>query len=300
MKILALYYSQSGQLKEILHNLLKPLSDYDLDIIEVKPTKPYPFPWTSNAFFDAMPETVLEKPVELQKISFKYENYDLICLAYQPWFLSPAPPITSILKSGVLKVKMLNKPIITVIGSRNMWINSQKSINNLITQCGGYIVANIPLIDKHNNLISAATILYWMLTGKKERMLNVFPIPGVSKKDIESTQDFGYLIKKSIEKHDFKNLQEAIVNTNKINISTEILFIEKRAKKIFLVWAKIISKASENKFKRKCLITLFKFYLLCALFIISPIVIFFYKIIIHPFTFKAVLNEKKNIYHNKF
>jgi len=299
MKILALYFSQSGQLKDILLNIVKPLGAFDIDIVEILPETPYPFPWTSHKFFDVMPETVLEAPIKLKEITFKHNNYDLILLCYQPWFLSPSPPITSLLKSAILNDLIYQKPVITIIGARNMWINSQKSISTLIKERGGYLVANIPLSDKHNNLISAVTILYWMLTGKKERMMKIFPKPGISTVAIEGSREYGVLIKKSIEANSFQSLQASIVNANKINISTEILFIEKRAKKLFLVWANSIAKAGKSsKFKRSLLVETYKYYLLVALFVVAPIVLILYKAIILPFTYKAVVREKHKIYHN--
>jgi hypothetical protein len=300
MKILALYYTQTGQLKDILFNIIKPLCDYDIDIIEIKPVNPYPFPWTAHVFFDIMPETVLEIPIELHEVSFKHDNYDLIILSYQPWFLSPSLPITSLLKLGILNQVLRNKPVITVIGSRNMWINSQRSIKKQISESGGILIANIPLADKHSNVISAATILFWMLTGKKTRMLKIFPFPGISQYDIQRCEDFGLIIKAHIENKSFEKIQESFINTNRIVISSEILFIEKRAKKFFLYWAIIINKTRKNIFARRILIEIYKYYLIVALFIVAPIVIVLYKIFRLPFTRKLVAIEKNNIYMNKF
>ena len=52
-----------------------------------------------------------------------------------------------------------------------MWISAQERIKKKINEAGGNLVGNIPFVDRNNNSISAVTILYWMLSGKKDRFL---------------------------------------------------------------------------------------------------------------------------------
>ena len=62
-KILILYYSQTGQTKRIATELFKDSEHlFELEYEEIRPLKPFPFPWNSYAFFDCMPETVLMEP----------------------------------------------------------------------------------------------------------------------------------------------------------------------------------------------------------------------------------------------
>lgn len=300
MKIVVFSYSQSGQLNEILNNFILPLKEFDIDVIEIQPKKKFPFPWTSFDFFNAMPETVLEEVIELNEYTLKHLKYDLIILGYQPWFLSPSLPITSLVKSEKFKKICSNTPVVTVIGSRNMWINSQRSITSHINNANTYIVANIPFIDKNSNLLSAITILYWMLTGKKDKMLNIFPKPGVSKNDIENAYIFGEILKKHLDDNNWDSLQKNILNTNQISIPSDILFIEKRAKKLFVIWAHLIKKLGTSNSSRKLLIILFKYYLLVALFIVAPIVLIFYSLFVLPFYSKTIKKEKENLYYNRF
>src|SRR5258708_814168 len=98
-KILALYYTQSGQLEEIINSFLAPFesSAVSVEKLRLKPQKDFDFPWTSDRFFDAMPESVLGIARPLQPFSLKESKYDLIIFAYQPWYLSPSIPATSIL-----------------------------------------------------------------------------------------------------------------------------------------------------------------------------------------------------------
>src|ERR1035437_4611033 len=99
-KILVLYYTQTGQLRQILDSILSGIADKaDVDYAVIEPVKPFPFPWTALQFFDAMPETVAHIPVDIKPLPAGILNkeYDLIILGYQPWFLNPSQPTTAFL-----------------------------------------------------------------------------------------------------------------------------------------------------------------------------------------------------------
>jgi len=294
-KILAISYSQSGQLDEIMDNFIQPLEDIEIDRIKYSPEKQYPFPWTSASFFDTMPESVMEKPVPLGKITFKHTVYDLVIFAYQPWYLSPSIPATSLLIDKEFLRRVSKTPVITLIGSRNMWINSQKSIKSGINEAGGKLVANLPFADRNQNQVSAITILHWMLTGSKTKKFKFLPLPGVSDADIVSASDFGKMLDMAIKKNDLSNLQDEFIATGFINLSSEVMFIEKKAKRFFRIWAGLILKYGKKPSGRKLLISAYKYYLLIALFVVAPIVMIFYKSLIVPLTLKRI-NREKQVY----
>ena len=300
MRILVFSYSQSGQLDEIIRNLLKSLSSNTIEYIQVLPKEPFPFPWTSKSFFDAMPETVLETPIEFELSSPPGTDYDLVVLGWQPWFLSPSPPISSLLQSAIFKKCVVGKPVLSVVGARNMWMNGQLSINKYIDGAGGTVVGNIPLCDTNNNYVSAGTILYWMLTGRKDRMWGIFPPPGVQQEDIDGVGVWGEIIETHLQSQNLANLQKALVDAHAVRIPTDILFIEKRAKKIFNVWARVIGNKKKGTLSRRILITAFTTYLTVALFLVAPVVLLIYNILFLPFLFSSVKKEKYKIQMNNF
>jgi hypothetical protein len=87
-KILVIYYTQSGQLEDILSNFTAPLVDAGntVEMVRVFVTDDYPFPWTGKAFFSVMPDAVLDVPTELKPFILKENRYDLVILGYQAWF----------------------------------------------------------------------------------------------------------------------------------------------------------------------------------------------------------------------
>lgn len=300
MKILIISYSQTGQLNELISNCTTSILDADIDRIEFKPLKDFPFPWTSEEFFDAMPESVLETKIDLQTIPFKHKKYDLIILGYQPWFLSPSIPTSSLLQEESFVNRLKDTPVITIIGSRNMWVNSQKSVCKRITEAGGRVVGNIPFIDKHNNYVSAFSILHWMLKGEKTKKWGVFPKPGVSDEDIAGAVNYSKVIQSAIQRNDFSNLQSEILDQGSITIGTGILFVETAGRRIFGIWSKLITKFGVTTRKRKILISFYKYYLIVALFVIAPVVVSAFRLLILPFVFTRINKRKNYIYRNKF
>lgn len=174
-----------------------------------------------------------------------------------------------------------------------MWLNSQESVKKLIADAGGRLVGNIPLMDRVSNLVSAVTILHWMLTGRKDRKWGIFPKPGVSEQDIQSASRFGAIVKKAYDSGQYAGLQREIMATGLINIPTDILFIEARAKKLFRIWAKLIKTKGTTPEKRKRLVGFFKYYLLVALFMVAPVLVTVYRVLIAPFAANAIKKKKE-------
>ena len=84
--VLVIYYSQSGQLKEIIDNIIKPFDKQDIttDFLQIQMKNDFPFPWDKDSFFGVFPESFLQIPQEIKPIPeyFFKKSYDLIILAY--------------------------------------------------------------------------------------------------------------------------------------------------------------------------------------------------------------------------
>lgn len=270
-KVLALYYTQTGQLADIVDQFTAPLIEAGATVekVNIKPVNDYPFPWKSEVFFDAMPESVKGIPVELQPFSFKEEKYDLIIFAYQPWFLSPSIPATSMLKHEKVKQIMRDTPVITLSAGRNMWINAQEKVKRLLLDAGAKLVGNVALVDRHHNLVSVITIMHWAFGGKKDKYLGVFPRPGVSDEDIQHASEFGKIALPFLEAGAYDGLQEKLAAAGAVVVKDDIMFIEERAGRLFDLWANAIYGKPGRTFK----LLIYKYYLLVALFLVAPIVL---------------------------
>jgi hypothetical protein len=296
MKVLVIHFSQTGQLTEILKNITSEIesSEITLEHIRCETKSEYAFPWSTEQFYDAMPGSVLHTGCEIKSFSPKESKYDLVIFGYQPWYLNPSIPSMGILKTDALKKIINNTPVITVIGARNMWINAQDVVSKKIQDAGGKLVGNIPLVDKSPNVLSAVSIVHWMLSGQKSKKWGIFPKPGISQEDIDNSGDFGRIIKSSIENNTLPSLQNELLKTNKINIKWTIVFIESRAKKLFQIWAKLVIKNGTTPAKRRRWLVFYRIYLVFVLYILSPIIITLVYLFIKPFqkkkSFESILS----------
>ncbi len=141
-----------------------------------------------------MPDCVLGVTAELAPFTLKEKAYDLIVLGYQAWFLYPSIPVNSLLHHPDFRAVLKNTPVVTITGARNMWLNTFLEVKKSLHQAEARLVGNIALVDKHPNHISFVTIFHWLLRGKKDRYLNIFPFPGVSAADIAHTAEYGSLL----------------------------------------------------------------------------------------------------------
>ncbi|MCJ7542064.1 MAG: hypothetical protein MUO88_20635 [Desulfobacterales bacterium] len=275
-KVLVLYFSQSGQLLEIVHSALSPLRESEKTVLkfaEIKSLDQYPYPWSYYQFFDAFPESALEIPGKIDEIDINpEEDFDLIILAYQVWYLSPSVPISTFLQSKQAKRIMKGKPVVTLIGARNMWLMAQERVKKRLNDLGAKLVGNIVLVDRHKNLISVVTIVYWMMTGKKNRFLNIFPKPGVGNQDIKGSYRFGNVILDKLLNQDLDTLQTEIRSKGAVRVIPNLIMLEQRANKIFKIWAMFIRrKGGHGNPDRKPRVKLFSVYLLFAILFLSPI-----------------------------
>lgn len=276
-KVLVIHYSQSGQLTDILNNIVAPLKEATVELthLTIEMEKPFPFPWTKKKFFDVFPETFLEKPQAIKPIPEAILNtdYDLVIFGYAVWYLTPSLPTTSFLATEAAQKLLANKKVITVIGCRNMWIMAHEKLKRTLHAMNTELVGNIVLIDRHINHISVITIVKWMFSGVKKRYLGIFPKPGVSQKDIDESTKFGTVIKSHLIQDSYENLQAELLKIGAVIIKPFLVTVDKRANVIFSKWATLIDKKSQKRpEKREFLLKFFNYYLLFAIWCVAPIV----------------------------
>lgn len=294
-KVLVITYSQSGQTDEIVQNILRPFNGKALIRYEkLKPIPDYPWPWHGTTFWDAMPECVRHIPSDIENLTIDpNEKFDLIMIGYPIWFLSPPVPITTFLKSETAKKLLNDTPVITVIGARNMWVGAQEDIKKMIYDAGGKLTGNIVLFDRHNNLVSVVTIIYWVTTAKKDKYLGVFPKPGIEQKDIDTADRFGHPILNSLNSGKFESLQNELLQLKAVELKPNIVSIEKKGKRMFWIWSGfILKKGGPGSPSRVRRLKMFKNYLLFVIFAVSPIAtLIFY--LTYPFFFYSIKRKMK-------
>lgn len=275
-RILVVYYSQSGQLTRVVQSVLGPLVEQDgveLVFEALRPVKPYPFPWTALEFADTFPESVQQVPCELEPFAFDPEQaFDAVVLAYTVWYLSPAIPINAFLQSPQAARVMRDRPVITIIGCRNMWLSAHEKVKAHIVRDGGTPAGNIVLMDRAPNLLGVVSIAHWMLTGRKERFLGLFPRPGIAEEEIAAARRFGPLLLEALRREEFHELQPRLNRMGAVTVVPAYILFEQRIEKIFNVWARFIRrKGGPGDAARHGRLRLFRGYLLAAVFLLAPV-----------------------------
>ncbi|WP_164109519.1 MULTISPECIES: flavodoxin family protein [Sphingobacterium] len=296
-QVLVVYYSQSGQLEDIAKSIAQPFSDDEdvkLDFYEIRTVHSFPFPWRGDVFFDIFPETFQQIPEEIhpppQHILEK--KYDLILFHYQVWYLTPSIPINSFLKSPYAATILSGTPVVTVSGSRNMWAKAQDKVKALLVQNGARLVGNIALTDRHHNMISVVTIVDWLFSGIKRRAYGIFPLPGVADQEIRGAFKYGETILSRVKEGNFTGMQESLLAQGAVDYRFFLVSMDKKANRMFQIWSTLILK---NPKKRKVLVNCFKYYVVFAIYFLSPIV-FLIELLLLPILYFARIKKEKAHY----
>ena len=276
-KILVIYFSQTGQAKQALDATLKPFlenSEYQIDYHLIKTKKTFPYPWSYMQFFDAFPETVRGVPCEIEPLQIDTSiNYDLVIIAYQPWFLSICVPINSFLQTEQAKFLLANKPVITLINCRNMWLGAQEKMKKQLLNLKANLVGNITFVDRSANLVSLVTVFAYVLGGTKENFMGIFPKYGVTEKDLIKAPEFGVCIKSHLENNKLPQLQVELNKIGALDIRGNLLLMEGRGKALFPLYANYISKkGTQGSEQRQTRVRIFGIVLPTAILFLSPII----------------------------
>lgn len=272
-KVLVLYYSQSGQLKSVMDTIVAPLSrcaTVQCDYLKIEPQTPYPYPWPFYAFFNVFPEAVYldgcpVKPLETE------EEYDLIVLGYTSWFLSPSIPVSGFLQSDQAKRLFKNKPVVTVIACRDMWLMAQEKMKKLLTDLGARLIDNVVLTDQGKSLYTFVTTPRWMLSGKKDAFW-FFPAAGVDENEIESSSRFGDRLCKALQHDEERSTLPLLSNLGAVNVNGKLIATEHIAHRSFLIWSKLIKKAgAQGSMGRNVVITIYAGFLLLLVLTVVPL-----------------------------
>ncbi|MCD6534842.1 MAG: dialkylresorcinol condensing enzyme [Deltaproteobacteria bacterium] len=288
-KVLVLYYSQSGQLKKVMDRIVMPLKhddEIECDYRAIKPLHPYPYPWLFYNFFNVFPEAVYLDGCDVKPIKVQ-DEYDLIVLGYTSWFLSPSIPVTGFLQSDQAKRLFKDKPVVTVIACRDMWLVAQEKMKSLLKGLGARLLDNVVLTDQGKSLYTFVTTPRWLLTGKKDAFW-FFPQAGISEEEIAAASRFGERLSSALGKDEEKHSASMLNHLGAVNVNGKLIASERIAHRSFLIWSKLIKKAGKpNSQGRNVVITIYAIFLLLLIVTLVPLNMLIRKLI-YPFRKKAI------------
>lgn len=294
-RVLVLYYSQSGQLKNMVDSVTEPLAQSDtveVDYREIKPVVKYPYPWPFYPFFDAFPEAIYMNGCEVEPLQGLADDYDLIILGYTIWFLAPSIPVTGFMQSAQAKQLFKEKPVVTLIACRDMWVMAQEKMKTLLDNVGATLIDNVVLTDQGGSIYAFITTPRWLLTGKKDPFWG-FPAAGVSDKDLQESSRFGERLADALQKDEEKKKEPLLKGMGAVTVNGKLVGTEKIATRSFMIWGKLIQKAGQpGSFARKIVITIYAVFLATLVLTIVPLNILVRRLI-YPFRKEAIEKSVK-------
>ncbi|MEX1032724.1 MAG: dialkylresorcinol condensing enzyme [Cellvibrionaceae bacterium] len=279
-RVLVLGYSQTGQLGRLVDSIIQPLVASDeIEVIKqsIEPVQPFPFPWPFLYFFNTFPETVYESPIELKPLAIgKDDDFDLIILAYQVWFLSPSRPISSFLNSASAEALFRDKPVITVIGCRNMWLMAQEKVKAKLSALGAKLIDNVVLTDSAHSAFTFVSTPLWVLTGNQGPFLGgLIPRAGIPQEDITAASRFGRAIADQLPHqipHQSSEPRSMLDGLGAVKVQERLIASEIIAHRSFKIWGKLLRRVGDqDSALRKCVLGVYILFLIIMILTVVPI-----------------------------
>jgi hypothetical protein len=285
--VLVLNYSQTGQLTEITKRIVGPLqqdSCIAVHIETLRPVKPFPFPWGFFSFLDAFPESAHMVPPQLEPLSLTGdEDFDLVILPYQVWFLAPSQPVAAFLKHSLAKKLLAGKPVVTVIACRNMWMLAQEKMKVLLNECGARLLDNVALVDPSPTMASLWSTPFWLLSGKKD-FLKFLPPAGVDVASIEAASRFGRALCDALRKNEERGTAPLLTGLKAADSNPHLLVSEKAGTRSFYLWGKLLRAVGEpGQWQRYPFLVLYVVFLITLIMTVVPLSLLIQSLL-RPFT----------------
>lgn len=274
-RVLAVCYSQTGQLSRIAEHFLAPLRESSavaLHLEVLRPLHDYPFPWPFLRFFDTFPETVHAVAPPLQPLSLKGdEDFDLVIVFYQVWFLAPAQPVTAFLQQPLAEQLLRDKPVVTVIACRNMWLMAQEKMKAMLDRLGARLLDNVVLVDPSPTMASLLTTPLWLLSGKRD-FIKLLPPAGVDDTAVAATRRFGLALRDGLGRDKERGTAPLLRGLHAVDANPHLLVSEKAATRSFYLWGKLLRAVGEpGQLRRMPALMLYVVFLVTLILTVVPL-----------------------------
>ncbi|TCS36344.1 hypothetical protein EDC30_107161 [Paucimonas lemoignei] len=273
-RILVPLYSQSGQLTRITEQILAPLQEngeFEITFLPIEPIKPYPFPWSFFRFLDAFPESIGQIAPQIKPLALKdSDQFDLILLPYQIWFLAPSLPVQALLQDPSFKRVAQGKPVVTLIACRNMWHLAQEKVKASLKTIGARLLDNVVLTDQGGTFATFITVPRWLLTGKSDAFMGL-PAAGVHPDEIRRARRFGLALRDALLQDKEKGDQSLLYGLGAVKADPTLLVSERAGTRSFTVWGKLVRAVGKpGAFARMPVLVLYVTFLLAIIATVVP------------------------------
>lgn len=277
MRILLLYYSQSGDAARVADALAGALQapGVDVDRESIRPVVPYPFPWRNLfRFFNVLPECQLGPPPAIHEPAFDDGcAYDLIVLVYQVWFLAPSLPVQGFLASPAARV-LSGRKVLTVSVSRNMWQSASETMKARLRNLGAVHIDNIVVTHQGPPWATFVTAPRLLLFGKRDPFWKVFPPAGLSDAELQRVQRLGEAVRDQLDRLCQPQPQSLLRGLGAVEINRRYLLPELIGWQLFRAWAYLLSGLGRLGWMARYMgVALFMLFLVMLVTVVMPVLI---------------------------
>lgn len=274
-QVLIVHFSQTGQLDRLAQSVCAPLQqcgEIQLDVLPLQPAQPYPFPWPFLDFFRIFPETVLMRPQPLLPLAVDaHKRYDLVILAYQVWFLSPAQPMSAFLASPEAALLLKDTPVVTLIGCRNMWLMAQEKLKQRLSELGARLVDNIALTDACGTAASFLATPLWLFTGR-QKPYSWVPRAGIDEAEIVAASRFGAAMAQRLTMDALPVEQPMLQGLGAVRIDEKLIASETVGNRSFQLWSRLLAALGPQRSRRRAAgLLVYIAFLLCLIVTVVPL-----------------------------
>ena len=276
-KVLAVGWSQTGQLDTVLDAVLGPLEqspEVAVTRVRLRPRVPFPFPWSFWRFFDTFPETVHEDPVPIDESGLPDDDdFDLVILAWQVWFLSPAMPIMAFLQSERGRRLLRGKRVMTLIGCRNMWLMAQETLKAHLRELDARLVDNVVLTDSAHSAATFISTPAWMLSGRRGPFLGgLVPAAGIDQAEIKAASRFGEAIARQLPGREDDDDSPMLRGLGAVRIDERLIASERIAHRSFRLWGALLRRAGRpGSPQRRVVLAFYVVFLVTMIITVVPV-----------------------------
>ncbi len=242
-KALILYYSQAGQTERALAEFAASIEkDFSCDFKKIVPNEIFQFPWKIRDFFRVFPRAVQGLAPTIQPLQINWNDYELIILGAQVWFLSPSLPLQGFLQSAQA-LGLRNKKVVTIMTCRNLWHSASKTLHQMLLKNGAEHLGQITLAETSPVWASFVTTPRWMLTGKKARFL-FFPPAGISDEEFIKFRAKGARLVSKMQPGAVFTIDSSVFGSNLNQVSLKLM--DSIGIHFFKVWSTFILRVAKS------------------------------------------------------
>jgi hypothetical protein len=119
----------------------------------------------------------------------------------------------------------------------------QELVKERLAVLGADLIDNVVLTDRGSGPASMVTTPRWMLTGKRDRFLGLFPPPGIDPALVEAAPRFGRAIRDARSEGGWERREPLLKGLGAAKAEPHLIGVERIARRVFRFWSRLARAA---------------------------------------------------------